>query len=161
MPPFSLLMALFCVPGSGLVEPRRPDVRAADRRIALHRGRGQQLAHGHRKVKLLPDRSFALFRSYDTSDLICLTRRRRILKKDPPFPKDLGPLAKDLIQRLLVKDPKKRLGSGPGGAENVKKRPFYQVQPAVCLKQVVPTRLIRTPRRFLLVLENQLGGPGG
>uniref|UniRef100_A0A674P355 Ribosomal protein S6 kinase alpha-5 n=1 Tax=Takifugu rubripes TaxID=31033 RepID=A0A674P355_TAKRU len=49
-----------------------------------------------------------------------------ILKKDPPFPKDLGPLAKDIIQRLLVKDPKKRLGSGPNGAENVKKRPFYQ-----------------------------------
>uniref|UniRef100_A0A674NV63 non-specific serine/threonine protein kinase n=1 Tax=Takifugu rubripes TaxID=31033 RepID=A0A674NV63_TAKRU len=38
----------------------------------------------------------------------------------------LGPLAKDIIQRLLVKDPKKRLGSGPNGAENVKKRPFYQ-----------------------------------
>ncbi|XP_011612285.2 ribosomal protein S6 kinase alpha-5 [Takifugu rubripes] len=51
---------------------------------------------------------------------------KRILKKDPPFPKDLGPLAKDIIQRLLVKDPKKRLGSGPNGAENVKKRPFYQ-----------------------------------
>lgn len=52
---------------------------------------------------------------------------RRISKKDPPFPKDMGPLAKDLIQRLLVKDPKERLGSGPNGAENVKKHPFYQV----------------------------------
>ncbi|TMS21357.1 Ribosomal protein S6 kinase alpha-5, partial [Larimichthys crocea] len=51
---------------------------------------------------------------------------KRILKKDPPFPKDMGPLAKDVIQRLLVKDPKKRLGSGPNGAENVKKHPFYQ-----------------------------------
>uniref|UniRef100_A0A3B3WGG4 non-specific serine/threonine protein kinase n=1 Tax=Poecilia mexicana TaxID=48701 RepID=A0A3B3WGG4_9TELE len=51
---------------------------------------------------------------------------KRICKKDPPFPKDMGPLAKDLIQRLLVKDPKKRLGSGPNGAENVKKHPFYQ-----------------------------------
>ena len=51
---------------------------------------------------------------------------RRILKKDPPFPKEMG-LAKDLIQRLLIKDPKKRLGSGPNGAENVKKHPFYQV----------------------------------
>uniref|UniRef100_A0A7N6AUI0 Ribosomal protein S6 kinase n=1 Tax=Anabas testudineus TaxID=64144 RepID=A0A7N6AUI0_ANATE len=50
----------------------------------------------------------------------------RILKKDPPFPKDMGPLAKDVIQRLLIKDPKKRLGSGPNGAENVKKHPFYQ-----------------------------------
>uniref|UniRef100_A0A3Q3ERK1 non-specific serine/threonine protein kinase n=1 Tax=Labrus bergylta TaxID=56723 RepID=A0A3Q3ERK1_9LABR len=50
----------------------------------------------------------------------------RISKKDPPFPKDMGPLAKDLIQRLLIKDPKKRLGSGSNGAENVKKHPFYQ-----------------------------------
>lgn len=39
----------------------------------------------------------------------------------------MGPLAKDVIQRLLIKDPKKRLGSGPDGAENVKKHPFYQV----------------------------------
>uniref|UniRef100_A0A8C4NK21 Ribosomal protein S6 kinase n=1 Tax=Dicentrarchus labrax TaxID=13489 RepID=A0A8C4NK21_DICLA len=51
---------------------------------------------------------------------------KRISKKDPPFPKDMGPLAKDVIQRLLIKDPKKRLGSGPSGAENVKKQPFYQ-----------------------------------
>lgn len=39
----------------------------------------------------------------------------------------MGPLAKDVIQQLLIKDPKKRLGSGPDGAENVKKHPFYQV----------------------------------
>lgn len=58
---------------------------------------------------------------------------RRISKKDPPFPKDMGPLAKDLIQRLLIKDPKKRLGSGPNGAENVKKHPFYQVHLIACL----------------------------
>nr|XP_029531892.1 ribosomal protein S6 kinase alpha-5-like [Oncorhynchus nerka] len=51
---------------------------------------------------------------------------KRISKKDPPFPKDMSPLAKDLIQRLLIKDPKKRLGSGPDGADNVKKHPFYQ-----------------------------------
>ncbi|KAK3537232.1 hypothetical protein QTP70_003603 [Hemibagrus guttatus] len=43
---------------------------------------------------------------------------KRILKKDPPYPKDMGPLAKDIIQRLLIKDPKKRLGSGPSGAQN-------------------------------------------
>ncbi|XP_016396459.1 ribosomal protein S6 kinase alpha-5-like isoform X1 [Sinocyclocheilus rhinocerous] len=50
----------------------------------------------------------------------------RIMKKDPPFPKDMGPLAKDIIQQLLIKDPKKRLGSGPSGAQNVKRHPFYQ-----------------------------------
>lgn len=46
----------------------------------------------------------------------------------------MGPLAKDVIQRLLIKDPKKRLGSGPNGAENVKKHPFYQVDLISCLK---------------------------
>ncbi|KAG7250609.1 hypothetical protein CRUP_026661 [Coryphaenoides rupestris] len=51
---------------------------------------------------------------------------KRILKKDPPFPKDMGPPAKDLIQRLLIRDPQKRLGSGPGSAENIKTHPFYQ-----------------------------------
>ncbi|XP_066550535.1 ribosomal protein S6 kinase alpha-5 isoform X2 [Amia ocellicauda] len=51
---------------------------------------------------------------------------KRILKSEPPFPPEIGPLAKDLMQRLLIKDPKKRLGSGPTGAEEVKKHPFYQ-----------------------------------
>ncbi|XP_051502762.1 ribosomal protein S6 kinase alpha-5-like isoform X1 [Myxocyprinus asiaticus] len=50
----------------------------------------------------------------------------RIMKKDPPFPKDMGPLAKDIVQQLLIKDPKKRLGSGPSGAQDVKSHPFYQ-----------------------------------
>lgn len=64
---------------------------------------------------------------HNPTDHICLSHPRRISKRDPPFPKDMGPLAKDLIQRLLIKDPKKRLGSGPSGADNVKKHPFYQV----------------------------------
>ncbi|XP_077477863.1 ribosomal protein S6 kinase alpha-5 isoform X1 [Stigmatopora argus] len=51
---------------------------------------------------------------------------RRILKKDPPFPKEMKPQAKDIIKRLLTKDPKKRLGSGPNGVDDVKKHPFYQ-----------------------------------
>lgn len=46
----------------------------------------------------------------------------------------MGPLAKDVIQRLLIKDPKKRLGSGPNGAETVKKHPFYQVDLIACLE---------------------------
>ncbi|TRY91783.1 hypothetical protein DNTS_023742 [Danionella cerebrum] len=52
----------------------------------------------------------------------------RIKKKDPPFPKDIGPVAKDLIQRLLIKDPKMRLGSGSSGAQSVKNHPFYQAR---------------------------------
>lgn len=78
--------------------------------------------------------AFSYIHSYNT-DHICLSHHRRISKKDPPFPKDMGPLAKDLIQRLLIKDPKKRLGSGPNGAENLKKHPFYQVGLTACFER--------------------------
>lgn len=52
---------------------------------------------------------------------------RRILKCSPPFPLRIGPVAQDLLQRLLCKDPKKRLGAGPQGAQEVKSHPFFQV----------------------------------
>ncbi|XP_020823885.1 ribosomal protein S6 kinase alpha-4 isoform X1 [Phascolarctos cinereus] len=51
---------------------------------------------------------------------------RRILKCTPPFPSRIGPVAQDLLKRLLEKDPKKRLGSGPQGAQEVKDHPFFQ-----------------------------------
>ncbi|XP_036283805.1 ribosomal protein S6 kinase alpha-5 isoform X4 [Pipistrellus kuhlii] len=51
---------------------------------------------------------------------------RRILKSEPPYPKDMSALAKDLIQRLLRKDPKKRLGCGPRDADEVKEHLFFQ-----------------------------------
>ncbi|XP_044293109.1 ribosomal protein S6 kinase alpha-5 isoform X5 [Varanus komodoensis] len=35
-------------------------------------------------------------------------------------------LAKDIIQCLLMKDPKKRLGCGSGGADEIKQHPFFQ-----------------------------------
>lgn len=54
---------------------------------------------------------------------------RRILKCSPPFPPRIGPVAQDLLQRLLCKDPKKRLGAGPQGAQEVKSHPFFQVRP--------------------------------
>lgn len=53
---------------------------------------------------------------------------RRILKCSPPFPPRIGPVAQDLLQRLLCKDPKKRLGAGPQGAQEVKNHPFFQVR---------------------------------
>lgn len=37
----------------------------------------------------------------------------------------MGSPAKDIIQRLLTKDPQKRLGAA--GADSVKGHPFYQV----------------------------------
>ncbi|XP_078197422.1 ribosomal protein S6 kinase alpha-4 isoform X4 [Callithrix jacchus] len=51
---------------------------------------------------------------------------RRILKCSPPFPPRIGPVAQDLLQRLLCKDPKKRLGAGPQGAQEVQNHPFFQ-----------------------------------
>ncbi|XP_051866785.1 ribosomal protein S6 kinase alpha-5-like isoform X2 [Pristis pectinata] len=51
---------------------------------------------------------------------------RRILKNDPAFSVEIGPTAKNLIQKLLVKDPKQRLGSGVTGAEEIKSHAFFQ-----------------------------------
>ncbi|KAL8169044.1 UNVERIFIED_CONTAM: Ribosomal protein S6 kinase alpha-5 [Gekko kuhli] len=51
---------------------------------------------------------------------------RRILKSEPPYPEEMSALAKDVIQRLLMKDPKKRLGCGSSGADEIKQHPFFQ-----------------------------------
>lgn len=50
---------------------------------------------------------------------------RRILKSVPPIPKSFSPEVTDFILRLLTKEPEKRLGAG--GAEEVKKHPFFRV----------------------------------
>ncbi|XP_069750016.1 ribosomal protein S6 kinase alpha-5-like isoform X2 [Narcine bancroftii] len=51
---------------------------------------------------------------------------RRILQSDPPLPSEISPVCRDLIQKLLVKDPKKRLGSGPKGTLEIKRHPFFK-----------------------------------
>ncbi|XP_038665664.1 ribosomal protein S6 kinase alpha-5-like isoform X1 [Scyliorhinus canicula] len=51
---------------------------------------------------------------------------RRILKNDPPFSVEIQPTAKNLIQKLLKKNPKQRLGSGPTGAGEIKSHAFFQ-----------------------------------
>ncbi|XP_068942099.1 ribosomal protein S6 kinase alpha-5 isoform X2 [Petaurus breviceps papuanus] len=51
---------------------------------------------------------------------------RRILKSEPPYPQEMSALAKDIIQHLLMKDPKKRLGCGPRDADEIKEHPFFQ-----------------------------------
>lgn len=61
---------------------------------------------------------------------------RRILKCNPPFPSLIGSVARDLLQRLLCKDPKKRLGSGPTGAQEIKEHPFFRVRPGFLLGSV-------------------------
>ncbi|KAL0601729.1 LOW QUALITY PROTEIN: Ribosomal protein S6 kinase alpha-5 [Plecturocebus cupreus] len=55
-----------------------------------------------------------------------LSAYRRILKSEPPYPQEMSALAKDLIQRLLMKDPKKRLGCGPRDADEIKEHLFFQ-----------------------------------
>uniref|UniRef100_A0A8C9ZXE6 Ribosomal protein S6 kinase n=1 Tax=Sander lucioperca TaxID=283035 RepID=A0A8C9ZXE6_SANLU len=51
---------------------------------------------------------------------------KRILRCDPPFPSMIGPTAQDLLKKLLVKDPHKRLGSGPRGSEDIKAHTFFK-----------------------------------
>jgi len=52
---------------------------------------------------------------------------KRILNAEPLMPDFLSPLVRDFILRLLVKDPQKRLGGGPGDAAEVKAHPFFSV----------------------------------
>ncbi|XP_063920570.1 ribosomal protein S6 kinase alpha-5-like isoform X2 [Zophobas morio] len=51
---------------------------------------------------------------------------RRILKTTPPIPETLGKEVADFISKLLVKDPRKRLGGGEGDAKELKKHPFFK-----------------------------------
>uniref|UniRef100_A0A6Q2Z7F0 Ribosomal protein S6 kinase n=1 Tax=Esox lucius TaxID=8010 RepID=A0A6Q2Z7F0_ESOLU len=51
---------------------------------------------------------------------------KRILRCEPPFPSMIGPVAQDLLRKLLVKDPHRRLGSGPRGAEDIKSHAFFK-----------------------------------
>ncbi|BFZ12288.1 hypothetical protein BsWGS_15326 [Bradybaena similaris] len=49
---------------------------------------------------------------------------KRIMKCNPPYPKKFSPEVKDLIQKLLTKDPSKRLGSR--SVEDVRRHPFFK-----------------------------------
>ncbi|XP_039278772.1 ribosomal protein S6 kinase alpha-5 [Nilaparvata lugens] len=51
---------------------------------------------------------------------------KRILKTNPPIPEDLSPDVADFISRLLVKDPRKRLGGGERDAAELKEHPFFK-----------------------------------
>ncbi|CAB1332975.1 unnamed protein product [Coregonus sp. 'balchen'] len=51
---------------------------------------------------------------------------KRILHCEPPFPSMIGAVAQDLLRKLLVKDPHKRLGSGPRGADDIKSHAFFK-----------------------------------
>jgi len=49
-----------------------------------------------------------------------------ILATTPRFPASIDPIARDLIERLLEKNPSKRLGSLTGGVEDIKNHPWFK-----------------------------------
>ncbi|XP_014251762.1 ribosomal protein S6 kinase alpha-5-like isoform X2 [Cimex lectularius] len=51
---------------------------------------------------------------------------RRILRTYPPIPEDLSPEVADFITKLLVKEPRERLGGGADDAEELKRHPFFK-----------------------------------
>ena len=51
---------------------------------------------------------------------------RKIYEQGVVYPKQINNNAKDFIQKLLVIDPKIRLGTGPDGSEEIKKHPFFK-----------------------------------
>lgn len=51
---------------------------------------------------------------------------RRILKIQPPLPTELSIDVRDFISRLLVKDPRQRLGGGPNDAKELKDHLFFK-----------------------------------
>jgi serine/threonine protein kinase len=64
----------------------------------------------------------------------------KIRNGDLTFPKYLSPNAKDLLSKLLERDPTKRLGTGPDDAGEIKNHPFFEeIQwDALALGQVAP-----------------------
>ena len=50
----------------------------------------------------------------------------KILVHEPEFPKDINSKLRHLIQKLLEKNAYQRLGSGAGGARQVKQHPFFK-----------------------------------
>lgn len=58
----------------------------------------------------------------------CQDRERlfeKIRKSELTYPSTVSPSAKSLLQGLLRKDPNRRLGSGPGDAEEIKRHEFF------------------------------------
>lgn len=50
---------------------------------------------------------------------------KRILKTEPPIPSHLDPDVADLITKLLIKDPRKRLNGNRRDADQIKAHPFF------------------------------------
>lgn len=51
---------------------------------------------------------------------------RKIMSRSLVLPDHISPLARDLIDRLLQRDPEQRLGAGPLGMRALKAHPWFQ-----------------------------------
>lgn len=49
------------------------------------------------------------------------------MKTQPPIPQYLSPEVADFITKLLVKDPRQRLGGGEDDADELKRHSFFKV----------------------------------
>ncbi|KOC68480.1 Ribosomal protein S6 kinase alpha-5 [Habropoda laboriosa] len=70
---------------------------------------------------------------------------RRILKTDPPIPSHLSPTVRDFILRLLVKDPRQRLGGGLDDAKELKEHSFFKKAPSPFSWEALERREIPPP----------------
>lgn len=79
---------------------------------------------------------------------------RRILKTEPPMPSHMGPTVRDFILRLLVKDPRQRLGGGPGDAKELKEHTFFKEAPPPFSWEALERREITPP--FVPTITHEL-----
>ncbi|CAG9816195.1 unnamed protein product [Phaedon cochleariae] len=75
---------------------------------------------------------------------------RRILRTTPPIPESLGTDVADFIKKLLVKDPRRRLGGGEEDARELKRHSFF--------KNLDWTKLAQKqiPAPFKPIIKNEL-----
>ncbi|XP_043588614.1 ribosomal protein S6 kinase alpha-5-like isoform X2 [Bombus pyrosoma] len=79
---------------------------------------------------------------------------RRILKTEPPMPSHMGATVRDFILRLLVKDPRQRLGGGPGDAKELKEHAFFKEAPPPFSWEALERREITPP--FVPTITHEL-----
>ncbi|XP_011150688.1 ribosomal protein S6 kinase alpha-5 [Harpegnathos saltator] len=70
---------------------------------------------------------------------------KRILKSVPPMPGYLSLTVRDFISRLLIKDPRRRLGGGPGDANELKEHPFFKNAPPPFSWEALEKKQIKPP----------------
>ncbi len=74
----------------------------------------------------------------------------KIQKVNIKFPQWFSPELKDLLSKLFVKNPDKRLGGGPRGAEDIKEHPWFNM----VNWQLLLEKRYQPP--FVPILQNEL-----